>query len=51
MTQGIILHGYHESWVICHDSRVMSHDLTLTHKPVKQLYCDYRAVINIMCLA
>ena len=37
MTQGTILHGDYESWITCHYSRVMNHDLAVTPKPVKQL--------------
>ena len=34
MAKGIIVHGSHESWVTCHDSRVMNPDFAVTPKPV-----------------
>ena len=34
VNQLTILYGRHESWVTCHDSGVMSHDLAVTSTPV-----------------
>ena len=46
------VYGRHESWITCHGSRVMNHDLAITPQPVKKVLCPpaviYHALRNFL---